>query len=59
MLKSPEPNFIDELKAKTERSFEKDPVKILSQFCEREGIEFKLSKLTSDDKEKNYTYAFE
>jgi hypothetical protein len=57
-FKSPT-NFIDELKAQTERSFEKDPVGVLSRFCEREGLEFKFSKLTSDEKDKCYRYAFE
>lgn len=57
--RSPEPNFLDELKAKTERSFEKDPLSMLSKFCEREGLEFKFSKLAGDGKEKGFTYAFE
>lgn len=57
-LKSPEPNFIDELKARTARSFEKDPIGVLSRFCEREGLEFKLSRVTSDDKE-IVAYTFE
>ncbi|KAI6177365.1 hypothetical protein M3Y97_00899100 [Aphelenchoides bicaudatus] len=63
--KSPEPNFLDELKAKTERSFEKDPFSMLSKFCEREGLEFKFTKLAGDEKEKKkekgvgITYAFD
>lgn len=57
--KSPEPNFLDELKAKTERSFERDPLSMLSKFCEREGLEYKFAKLAGEEKEKGCTYAFE
>lgn len=57
--RSPESNFIEELKAKNERSFEKDPIGVLSRYCEREGLEFKLTRLASDKEEKGYSYSFE
>ncbi|KAI6188584.1 hypothetical protein M3Y98_00370200 [Aphelenchoides besseyi] len=56
-LKS-ERNF-EESQSKSTTSFEKDPMAVLSKYCEREGLEFHFSKVATDEKKGEVTYAFD
>ncbi|KAI6235036.1 hypothetical protein M3Y95_00008900 [Aphelenchoides besseyi] len=49
----------EESQTKSTTSFEKDPMAVLSKYCEREGLEFHFTKVATDEKKGEIAYAFD